>query len=195
MINEELIPMSDFLIAVFRLRAGSPTGKEISGTIEEIREFVALGKYVAIYFFEGEASIKGLDPDQLKKVQEFKKEIQQHGLVDSYISVDQLQAKLGLQLSAIVKRLESRRPGVKALVGSQPSKSPTSSVSKKKKAAAEKETRKSSRKKQSSGRSSKAVAKDSGRWVLLNTRFFEVNSVRQNKDNTLLHRGVAVKNR
>src|SRR5271157_5107823 len=38
MINEELIPQSDCLLAVFRARAGSPTGEEISGTIEEIRQ-------------------------------------------------------------------------------------------------------------------------------------------------------------
>src|SRR6266481_6158050 len=130
MINEELIPLSDFLIAVFRVRAGSPTGREISGTIEEIREFMSLGKYVAVYFYEGETSVKGLDPDQLKKVLDFKKEIQQHGLVESYSTVPDLQAKLTFHLSAIVKRLESKKPGAKtdrAAAASSP-KRPTTSL-------------------------------------------------------------------
>src|SRR5437879_3166723 len=61
MINEELIPLSDFLIAVFRVRARSPTGKEISGTIEVVREFMEVRKPVALFFYEGDMPMKGLD--------------------------------------------------------------------------------------------------------------------------------------
>ncbi|MCC6125525.1 MAG: hypothetical protein IT426_11220 [Pirellulales bacterium] len=84
MINEELIPISDILVAVFRSRAGSPTGKELSGTIEEIREFMRIGKYIVLYFYDGEVDIGKVDPDQIKTINEFKKEIQQHGLTASY---------------------------------------------------------------------------------------------------------------
>jgi hypothetical protein len=186
MINEELIPMSDFLLAVFRVRAGSPTGKEISGTIEEIREFMGLGKYVAVYFFEGETSIKGLDPDQLKKVQEFKKEIQQHGLVESYTSVSDLQAKLGLHLSAIVRRLELRTTGAKkgGAATSSRTKRATTSLPTPEPAAASKKPRHSAEQKKPNEGASKAAVDESGQWVLLNTRFYEARAVRQNKDRT-----------
>ena len=107
MINEELIPQSDCLIAVFRTRAGSPTGKEESGTIEEIREFMRLGKYVAVYFYEGPAELRHIDPEQLTKVVKFKKEIQQHGIVGNYTSVDELSATLGLHLTAIVQKISN----------------------------------------------------------------------------------------
>ena len=48
MINAELVPISDLLVAVFRSRAGSPTGKGMFGTIEEIREFMRLDKHVLL---------------------------------------------------------------------------------------------------------------------------------------------------
>lgn len=186
MINEELIPMSDFLIAVFRVRAGSPTGKEVSGTIEEIREFMTLGKYVAVYFYEGETSVKGLDPDQLKKVQDFKKEIQQHGLVESYSNVPDLQAKLGLQLSAIVRRLESKKPAAKS---GEPPASPatkraTTSLPASEPSASPKKPKRSAGQKKPSDAASKAAVDESGQWVLLSTRFYEARAVRQNKDQT-----------
>ena len=185
MINEELIPMSDFLIAVFRVRAGSPTGKEISGTIEEIREFMALGKYVVVYFYEGETSVKGLDADQLKKVQDFKKEIQQHGLVESYSTVPDLQAKLGLQLSAIVKRLENRTPNGPKDRTPDIGKKRSKSITKKKPAISPRKAKGKPVRKPSTSTNTKAVVSDSGRWVLLNTRFFEANFVRRNKDQTI----------
>lgn len=185
MINEELIPLSDFLIAVFRVRAGSPTGKEISGTIEEIREFMSLGKYVAVYFYEGETSVKGLDPDQLKKVQDFKKEIQQHGLVESYSTVPDLQAKLGLQLSATVKRLESKKPGVRSDWAKAPSRTKRATTSlPTPPATAPKKAKRSPGKKQPDDEAASAAVDESGQWVLLNTQFYEARTVRQNKDQT-----------
>ena len=186
MINEELIPASDFLIAVFRVRAGSPTGKEISGTIEEVREFMRLGKYIAVYFYEGQTSVKGLDTDQLKNVQNFKDEIQQHGLVESYTSVPELQAKLANHLSAIVKRVEARKPVGGATRRSTPSgtKSPTASLPKRNRPTTPESTQQSVRSKKSRGGGSSTVTDDSGRWVLLGTRFYEAKSVRQNKDFT-----------
>jgi hypothetical protein len=105
MINAELVPISDILVAVFRSRAGSPTGRDISGTIEEIREFMRLGKYVVLYFYEGEVAIAKVDPGQLKTVNEFKQEIQQHGVTASYRNIDELTAHLICHLTSIVAKL------------------------------------------------------------------------------------------
>jgi hypothetical protein len=183
MINEELIPMSDFLIAVFRVRAGSPTGKEISGTIEEIREFMALGKYVAVYFYEGETLVKGLDPDQVKKVQDFKKEIRQHGLVESYSTVPDLLAKLGLQLSAIVKRLESMKPSAKSarITTSSRTERATTSLPTSQPSPSQREPKQSPRTRKSRDKPSIVSVDDSGQWVLLNTGFYEARTVQQDK--------------
>jgi len=181
MINEELIPQSDCLIAVFRARAGSPTGKEDSGTIEEIREFMRLGKYVAVYFYEGLAEIKQIDPEQLMKVSKFKKEIQQHGILGSYTSVEDLSSTLGLHLSAIVQKLSKReRPANQAAPPKNPvlrrSKGNTSTKSQKSDTQLVRQKR---------SKASNAVAHASDKWALLDTTFVEAKEVRQNQDGTI----------
>jgi hypothetical protein len=105
MINAELIPLSNILVAVFRSRAGSPTGKELSGTIEEIREFMRLEKYVVLYFYEGDESIGKVDPDQLKMINEFRQEIQQHGLTATYKNIGELREHILCHMTSIVGRL------------------------------------------------------------------------------------------
>ncbi|QDU94106.1 hypothetical protein [Lignipirellula cremea] len=172
MINEELIPKSDCLIAVFRTRAGSPTGKEISGTFEEIREFMRGGKYVAIYFYEGQASVGGIDPDQLKAVQEFKKEIQQHGLTDGYKTVDELSANLAHHLTAIVRSVSTGSP---TTIDSSPAESSANPLP------LETPVPQTTPESPKSDESALVVT-DSGSWALLDAQFYETETVRQTGD-------------
>ncbi len=53
MINEYLVTSSDWLIAVFKNKLGTPTGKAESGTLEEIELFRTDNplKPVSVYFF------------------------------------------------------------------------------------------------------------------------------------------------
>lgn len=51
-IDKQLIPQSDILIAVFWTRLGTPTGEADSGTIEEILKYIDQGKPVMLYFCE-----------------------------------------------------------------------------------------------------------------------------------------------
>ena len=169
MINEELIPQSDLLIAIFRSRAGSPTGLDVSGTMEEIREFMRQGKYVVVYFYEGEVAIGDIDPEQLKTIRAFQAEIQQHGLTDSYKTVEELAAKVPHHLTAIVCTLadtsgarsnlsQNASPSINASLPMPPAT--TSSHGKQE--------------------ALQLAISDSGRWVLLDTRFYESDTVRQN---------------
>ncbi|MGA2618067.1 MAG: hypothetical protein ABSF26_10690 [Thermoguttaceae bacterium] len=169
MINEELIPQSDLLIAVFRSRAGSPTGVDESGTIEEIREFMRQGKYVVVYFYEGEIALGSIDPDQLKTINAFKREIERHGITESYKTVDELAAKLPHHLTAIARTLADTSPtrtvsdqdANSSSVTAPPPKPPTPT---------------------SPSRNPDALQlaiSDSGRWLLLDTKFYEADTVRQ----------------
>lgn len=164
MINEELIPKSDMLIAIFRCRAGSPTGVDVSGTIEEIRECMAQGKYVVVYFYEGEVDLPSVDPDQLRTIREFKEEIQRQGLTDSYRTVDELCFKLSHHLTGIIGRLLNAAPATAELDAQAPppplpqsTGDSTSPV----------------------GDATELVVNDSGRWTLIDTNFYEAESVRQ----------------
>lgn len=105
MINEELIPKSDFLVAVFRSRIGSPTGVEDSGTIEEIKEFVKLGKHAAVYFYKGEVPINSIDHEQLKSLGAFKKELRSKGLIGEYSSAEELKNFMLAHLQMMVTKV------------------------------------------------------------------------------------------
>jgi hypothetical protein len=173
MINEELIPLSDLLIAIFKGRAGSPTGVEISGTIEEIREFQKAGKYVAVYFYEGEVSLGDIDPDQLKKVREFKAEVRKNGLTDDFRTADELKEKLAHHFSAILTRL----PAPAAEQQPPPGRLPGERIP----AAAE-----DSRDELSGDEAdSQQVIDTSGSWLLLDERFYEARSVRTGTDGVI----------
>ncbi len=167
MINEELIPKSDCLIAVFRTRAGSPTGKDLSGTFEEIREFMRGCKYVVVYFYEGREAVGSVDPDQLKAVREFKKEIQQHGLTDGYKSVDELSAKIAHHLTAIVRSIIAESPPITEYFPESTTHPLTHQTPTPQTAEASQTVE------------SALVITDSGSWALLDTQFYDTDKVRQ----------------
>jgi hypothetical protein len=181
MINEELIPQSDCLLAVFRARAGSPTGKDVSGTMEEIREFMKLGKYTVVYFFQGEVPLKHIDPDQLKRVTDFKKEIQQHGITDIYTTVDELQAKLAVHLSAIVKKLDRTGTPVRKDGSSRKPVSLQTADT----APFERGPRAARSTGQDVDHGKCTVVDSSDRWVLIGDGFLEAKTIRQNRDGTI----------
>ncbi|MFT9638732.1 hypothetical protein ACMZ49_15550 [Alcaligenes phenolicus] len=103
-INEQLVRECDMLVGIFWTRLGSPTGEAESGTIEEINWFVKEKKPVMIYF-----STRNLpsdcDIDQVKRLREFKKQIQQKGLVFDYESPSTLENMLFKQLTTIIERM------------------------------------------------------------------------------------------
>jgi len=168
MINEELIPKSDCLIAVFRTRAGSPTGKEISGTIEEIREFMQQGKYVVLYFFEGQAAVAAIDPNQLKAVTAFKQEMQQCGLTGSYQTIAELSERLAYDLTAIVRAVTPQSSIADRQLAATLTANPLTLE-------VPRETPPDSTIKDET----EIIIDNSGPWALLDTRFYETESVRQ----------------
>src|ERR1700730_16386110 len=71
-INKQMIQSADFLIAAFWTRLGTPTGTSPSGTVEEIKEMLAAGKPVMIYFSKQPALQDSVDQDQYKALLEFR---------------------------------------------------------------------------------------------------------------------------
>lgn len=177
MINEDLIPQSEVLVAIFRSRAGSPTGIDVSGTIEEIREFMRRGQYVVVYFYEGEVSIGSVEPDQLTAIRDFKREMQKQGLTESYTSVDDLRAKLSHHLTAIVRKLlpsSASSSVIREATDSHSSASPLPLGPS------------SQTGRTTTSHVSHLVINDSERWLLLGTHFYQAESVRQSADGSLV---------
>ena len=74
-INKQLVSTSDLMIAIFGAKIGTPTDTEISGTVEEIEEHLIAEKNVMIFFKQSTNNLSSIDPQQLQKVNDFKKSV------------------------------------------------------------------------------------------------------------------------
>ena len=79
MLNKQLVEKSDMLVCIFGSKIGTATDTSDSGSIEEIEEHVKMGKHVMI-LFKRYADLSGITPEQLQKLNEFKKRIQSQAL-------------------------------------------------------------------------------------------------------------------
>lgn len=86
LINERVLKHADLLVGIFWTRIGTPTGKNISGTIEEIEEHRKAGKPVMLYFSEAKVEATNIDPEQFKSLQEFKTWAKGEGLIQTFKS-------------------------------------------------------------------------------------------------------------
>jgi hypothetical protein len=102
LINEQIIQSADLLIAVFWSRLGTPTGEAPSGTVEEIRLFLAAGKPVLIYFSSAPLVQGSVDIAQYQALLTFRRWCEQNGLVGSYDTVLELREKLSRELALLV---------------------------------------------------------------------------------------------
>lgn len=92
-INEQFADEADIVIAVFNSRLGQATKRAVSGTAEEILR--ARDRGAAVHVFFSDAPIpRDHDPDQLAALNAFRTELQEHGLTGSYMSADDLKAKV-----------------------------------------------------------------------------------------------------
>lgn len=98
-INKQVLEDSDLLIGIFWTRIGSPTGKSISGSVEEIEKHVESGKPAMLYFSNTPVQPDSIDQDQYKELKKFKDVCFQKGLVETFDSIEDLRKKLTRQLS------------------------------------------------------------------------------------------------
>lgn len=104
LINKRILKDCDILIGVFWTRLGTPTGKSLSGTVEEVEEHVAAGKPAMIYFSSRPVELDSVDLDQYNQVKEIRKKWQQQGLIEAYDNVEQFRQKLSKQLQLCLNK-------------------------------------------------------------------------------------------
>lgn len=105
-INRQLVDESDIVVALFHSRLGAPTERAVSGTAEEIERARGRGAPVHVYFSEMPIP-RSVDPDELKRLNEYRGELQAEGLLGSYASHDDLAAKVRTALERDVAELVS----------------------------------------------------------------------------------------
>ena len=82
-INSQAVDRADVVVAFFDSRLGSSTGVDVSGTAEEIRRAHSLGKPVHVYF-SNEPISRDADLRQAAALQDFRKELEDEGLLGDY---------------------------------------------------------------------------------------------------------------
>jgi hypothetical protein len=98
LINSRLLDECDLLVGVFWTRLGTPTGKAMSGTVEEIERHVEAGKPAMIYFSSKPVAPQSIDSVQFAELQAFKAKLMPLGLVESFDNLEQFRAKFAKQL-------------------------------------------------------------------------------------------------
>jgi hypothetical protein len=98
-VNKQILADCDLLVAIFWTRLGSPTGKAVSGTVEEIEEHLNAGKHAMLYFSNAVKPPNEIDYEQYAALNQFKAACRARGLVESYQSVDEFREKFHRQFS------------------------------------------------------------------------------------------------
>jgi hypothetical protein len=108
-LNKKILKSADILICIFGNRVGSPTEKHTSGTIEEYREHTKTGKRTLVYF-SGEPAPRKIDPDEIKKMNDFKESIKNECLYYEYSDENDFKKKLSEHLDQVAKELPQKTP-------------------------------------------------------------------------------------
>jgi len=98
-INEKVLKYADILIGIFWTRIGTPTGKAISGSVEEIDEHIKSDKPTMLYFSNKPVLPDSIDPEQYKAVKNLKKKYQSNGITKDFDSVDDFRTKFQRHLA------------------------------------------------------------------------------------------------
>lgn len=104
-LNDQMVRSCDMLIGAFWTRLGSPTGEEMSGTVEEIKWFLKNNKPVMLYFSEAPINPNKIDLSQFQALNQFKQEIMEKGIVGQYSEISDFERRLYSQITVIVKAM------------------------------------------------------------------------------------------
>lgn len=108
-INKQLVRGCDILIGMFWTKLGTSTGIADSGTVEEIDQFVAVGKPALLYFSNRPIDPEQIDLKQHKKLRSFKKATCIKALTGSFSAVDEFRQTLLRDLLRQVREMKAGR--------------------------------------------------------------------------------------
>jgi hypothetical protein len=106
-IDRQMIDDADIVVAIFWTRFGTPTGVAGSGTEEEIRRGITLGKRVMVYFSDLEPIPPQSDFSQLTQVNAFREHLLAKGLCWSFTSRKDFRISFDIHLARAVHDMGS----------------------------------------------------------------------------------------
>lgn len=119
-INERLVDRCDVLVGIFWTKLGSPTSKEISGSVEEIKRHHAAGKPALVYFCRKPIAPQSIDLAQWEKREEFRKWCEPRGLYQEFDNAAELkdlfsrQFKICLNENDYIQSITAQVPAVES---------------------------------------------------------------------------------
>ena len=115
-INKQIVDDCDMLIGFFWTKIGTPTGEDISGTIEEIKRVSKAGKPVMLYFSKRGKDPSQIDIKQLESLTKFKEEVYKVALVENYNSIVDYRDKVSRQIEMKIRELQESKFSSKELI-------------------------------------------------------------------------------
>lgn len=129
-INKQLVKDCDVLVGVFWTRVGTNTGVAISGTAEEIEQFVEMKKPVMLYFSQSPIEPDKIDVTQFTTLKTFKEKMRLQGLTESYNGIPDFRQKISRQLSINIGNLINSALAETTLTKTTKSKNPKTNPTK-----------------------------------------------------------------
>lgn len=115
-INRQIVDDCDLLIGFFWTKIGTPTGEDLSGTIEEIKRVSKAGKPVMLYFSKRGKDPSQIELSQLQALNKFKEEVYQIALVENFNSIVEFRDKISRQLEMKIRELQERSESTSELI-------------------------------------------------------------------------------
>ena len=115
-INTQIVDDCDMLIGFFWTKIGTPTGKEIGGTVEEIKRVAKAGKPVMLYFSKRGKDPSLIDLKQLEELNKFKEDLYNSALIENFNSLVDFRDKVSRQLEMKIRELQERRTEDKNII-------------------------------------------------------------------------------
>ncbi len=121
-INDQIVEDADLLVGVFWTRLGTNTGEAVSGTTEEIEQFVKAEKPVMLYFSQSPIEPDKLDITQFTALKKFKDSMRLRGLTETYNGLTDFRQKFTRQLALNLNNLIDSLLEQEKAKGREPSK-------------------------------------------------------------------------
>lgn len=109
LINQRIVAHADLMIGIFWTRLGSPTGKEASGTVEEIKRHRKKRKPLMLYFSDAPVPMSKIDRDQHDKVEAFRNWAFTQGLVSTFSKQEEFHELFRRDLALMLKDNDEMR--------------------------------------------------------------------------------------
>lgn len=98
-INKQVLKNADLLVGIFWTRIGTPTGKAVSGSVEEIEKHINSDKPAMLYFSNKPVVPSSINRKQYQAVEKLKNEYQSNGLIYTFNTLEDFKNKLQRHLS------------------------------------------------------------------------------------------------